>query len=300
MQGIAGQFVGRQRGLWGALTASVVLHGAVGVGIGMWDHEAPNADAVRMQLRRGTSASVIQVRLADARDATIRAEPTEEPLLPDVTHLPRPERMEDPTGGVWVEPEVVVVDEPDMAVSRRRGRPGLWAEAFEAEVRELEATLREMTALAASGKRASEELPLMVSGPALALPSETDAKRESPAARAEHAVVLSDATPAATEAASGVAPADAGVEGGLDIVELTPPKYPLVSRRLGEEGTVVLLVSVGANGRAVSVEVEKGCGYDRLERAAIEAARAATFTVCRETTAGPARRIRVPVRFELK
>jgi protein TonB len=48
--------------------------------------------------------------------------------------------------------------------------------------------------------------------------------------------------------------------------------YPEAARRLGAEGTVLLRLSVGADGRVASAEVVQGSGFPVLDRAAREAA----------------------------
>ncbi|MFP5382883.1 MAG: energy transducer TonB [Gammaproteobacteria bacterium] len=52
-----------------------------------------------------------------------------------------------------------------------------------------------------------------------------------------------------------------------------PTVYPAVSRRLGEQGEVVLGLHVLADGRIGEVEVRRSSGHPRLDRAAIDAAR---------------------------
>lgn len=49
------------------------------------------------------------------------------------------------------------------------------------------------------------------------------------------------------------------------------PAYPRMSRSLGEQGTVQVLVYVGADGNAQKVEIKKSSGYDRLDQAALAA-----------------------------
>jgi protein TonB len=46
------------------------------------------------------------------------------------------------------------------------------------------------------------------------------------------------------------------------------PKYPSLSRRLGEEGKVLLRVRVRANGLPATVDIEKSSNFDRLDEAA--------------------------------
>ncbi len=56
-----------------------------------------------------------------------------------------------------------------------------------------------------------------------------------------------------------------------------PPFYPLESQRLGEQGSVTLLMEVNAAGRVTSVRVTKSSGYARLDRAASEHVRKTWF-----------------------
>ncbi|MBS1140109.1 MAG: outer rane transport energization protein TonB [Proteobacteria bacterium] len=49
------------------------------------------------------------------------------------------------------------------------------------------------------------------------------------------------------------------------------PKYPLLSRRLGEEGKVLLKVKVSSEGLAATVDLEKSSNFDRLDEAARQA-----------------------------
>ncbi len=51
------------------------------------------------------------------------------------------------------------------------------------------------------------------------------------------------------------------------------PDYPQISRRLGEQGAVVLRVMISPDGRAGEIQLLKGSGHARLDRAAIEAVR---------------------------
>lgn len=52
-----------------------------------------------------------------------------------------------------------------------------------------------------------------------------------------------------------------------------PPPYPPISRRLGEQGQVTLRAFIEANGTASRVEVLSSSGFDRLDRAALAAAK---------------------------
>ncbi|MBX3628445.1 MAG: energy transducer TonB [Nitrosomonas sp.] len=54
---------------------------------------------------------------------------------------------------------------------------------------------------------------------------------------------------------------------------LAAPTYPAISRRMGEEGKLVLRVELDENGRIDSARVIDSSGYDRLDNAALEAVR---------------------------
>lgn len=48
------------------------------------------------------------------------------------------------------------------------------------------------------------------------------------------------------------------------------PKYPPLSIRNGEEGTVLLLVKVGADGRPIDASIKKSSGYRELDKNAMK------------------------------
>jgi protein TonB len=53
---------------------------------------------------------------------------------------------------------------------------------------------------------------------------------------------------------------------------VTQPYYPVRSRELGESGTVVMLLTVDAEGYVRDAEVDKSSGFERLDQAAIKEA----------------------------
>ncbi len=50
------------------------------------------------------------------------------------------------------------------------------------------------------------------------------------------------------------------------------PEYPPSSKRAGEEGTVLLQVYVGVDGKVTEAKVEKSSGFDKLDEAAMKEA----------------------------
>ena len=53
---------------------------------------------------------------------------------------------------------------------------------------------------------------------------------------------------------------------------ITQPPYPTMSRRLGEEGVVTLLLTVNENGRVTEARVDESSGFERLDEAAVREA----------------------------
>jgi protein TonB len=78
------------------------------------------------------------------------------------------------------------------------------------------------------------------------------------------------------------------------------PDYPALSRRLGEQGEVVLRVQVSAGGHALAVELAKPSGFDRLDRAALQAVGKWRFVPAMADGQLLTAWFEVPVRFELR
>jgi len=57
------------------------------------------------------------------------------------------------------------------------------------------------------------------------------------------------------------------------MIAATAPRYPQESRRKHEQGTVVLMVLVGVDGRVADISIAQSSGFDRLDHAALSAVR---------------------------
>lgn len=93
----------------------------------------------------------------------------------------------------------------------------------------------------------------------------------SPAAPASAAVAAD--TPQATPASTAPAPAPAKVElpnASASYLNNPKPPYPALSKRLGEEGKVVVRAWIDTNGRATKAEIKTSSGYDRLDQTALQ------------------------------
>lgn len=78
------------------------------------------------------------------------------------------------------------------------------------------------------------------------------------------------------------------------------PNYPSVSRRLGEQGLVLLRVQVTADGTADSVELQTGSGSSRLDQAALEAVKKWQFIPAKRGEQSVSASVVVPVRFSIE
>ena len=73
------------------------------------------------------------------------------------------------------------------------------------------------------------------------------------------------------------------------------PRYPDTARRAGQEGTVVIRFSVGADGRVLAAEPSSPSPWGALNREALRVVREQWHF-----KPGPARLCEVVIRFELK
>lgn len=78
------------------------------------------------------------------------------------------------------------------------------------------------------------------------------------------------------------------------------PAYPALSRRMGEEGKVVLRVFVDPTGRPGQVEVKTGSGSPRLDQAAQEAVWRWKFVSARRGDEAIGAWVMVPIVFNLR
>ena len=78
-----------------------------------------------------------------------------------------------------------------------------------------------------------------------------------------------------------------------------PPQYPVVSRRIGEEGRVLLRVLVSKKGDAEQVEIETGSGSTRLDKAAMDAVKKWRFIPAKRNNEPISAFVIVPIQFTL-
>ncbi len=84
-----------------------------------------------------------------------------------------------------------------------------------------------------------------------------------------------------------------------DYLDNPKPVYPHASRRLGEQGKVLLRVYVSAQGLAEKVELKLGSGFVRLDQAALDAVTRWRFVPARRGDEAVSAWVQVPITFQL-
>jgi protein TonB len=78
------------------------------------------------------------------------------------------------------------------------------------------------------------------------------------------------------------------------------PSYPSLSRRMSEQGTVLLRVFVNAVGDATRVDLKESSGFPRLDKAALDAVEGWKFVPAKKGDHAIAAWVVVPIKFSLK
>jgi TonB family protein len=77
------------------------------------------------------------------------------------------------------------------------------------------------------------------------------------------------------------------------------PRYPMIARRSGYEGVVLLRVFVMENGKVGKIELENSSGYEVLDKSAIESVKDWIFIPAKKNGVSISSWVTVPIRFEL-
>lgn len=83
-------------------------------------------------------------------------------------------------------------------------------------------------------------------------------------------------------------------------LENPPPVYPSRSRRMGEQGRVILRVLVTPEGAAADIQVRTSSGYERLDTAARDVVRRWKFVPARRGAQAVAAWVLIPISFRLE
>lgn len=107
---------------------------------------------------------------------------------------------------------------------------------------------------------------------------------------------------AAVSSSAGAAPVPAPLLAArfdADYLHNPRPVYPAASRRLGEEGRVILRVRVSAQGLPLAVDIKQSSGFARLDEAARAAVERWRFVPARQGHEAVESSVLVPLQFTL-
>jgi protein TonB len=108
------------------------------------------------------------------------------------------------------------------------------------------------------------------------------------------------AAPAAKEVEVAPEPVYQPPRFGVAYLRNPSPEYPPISRRLKEQGKVMLRVMVTTAGEPGSIEVDKSSGFERLDQAAIEAVKQWRFVPAKRGEQAVNAWVVVPLSFSVK
>lgn len=121
-----------------------------------------------------------------------------------------------------------------------------------------------------------------------------------PAAPAPEIAIAPPPPAPVVEAAPPAPPVITAARFDADYLSNPKPVYPVASRRLGEEGKVLLRVKVSPGGTALSVEIKQSCGFGRLDEAAKAAVERWKFVPARRGDEAIESWVTVPIVFNLQ
>jgi protein TonB len=106
-----------------------------------------------------------------------------------------------------------------------------------------------------------------------------------------------------TASAAATPPAPARLEqptSDADYLQNPAPPYPALSKRLGEQGKVVVGVLIGVDGNAQKAEIKQSSGFDRLDQAALGTVLHWRYVPGKRAGVPEAMWFNVPINFVLK
>ena len=135
--------------------------------------------------------------------------------------------------------------------------------------------------------------PTPVAVPVMATAAPSTAAPTVPAA-ATAATSAATGNPRPTATAAVVLPSS-----DADYLNNPAPTYPSMSRRMGEQGTVLVRAFINTDGRAEKAEIRTSSGYSRLDDAALAAVQRWRYVPGQRAGLAEAMWFNVPIRFLL-
>jgi TonB family protein len=91
-----------------------------------------------------------------------------------------------------------------------------------------------------------------------------------------------------------------GEQAGYPDYKINPkPRYPMIARRSGYQGVVLLRVWVMENGKVGKIELERSSGYEMLDQSAIDAVKGWVFIPGKKNGVPISSWVMVPIKFQL-
>lgn len=145
--------------------------------------------------------------------------------------------------------------------------------------------------------------PTPVPTPLPTVSKQAEASPSPPAVAPANNAPANASAPAAAPSASVGKPAPPSLvlpSSDADYLNNPPPVYPRMSKRMGEQGTVIVRVFIGLQGTAEQAELRTSSGYDRLDKAALETVQRWRYVPGKRHGTPEAMWFNVPVRFVLE
>lgn len=136
-------------------------------------------------------------------------------------------------------------------------------------------------------------------------PTKSVTKADTPAlnpnsSNAQEAAAANAAAAPSTASGKTSSPSLVEPSADADYLKNPPPGYPRISRRNGEQGTVIVRVFISTQGAPEKAEVRISSGFARLDQAALEAVQRWRFVPGRRNGTPEAMWFNIPVRFILE
>lgn len=109
-----------------------------------------------------------------------------------------------------------------------------------------------------------------------------------------------NAPPAPAAPAASAAPRVELPSSSADYLSNPPPPYPPLSKRLGEQGQVVVRARIEANGTASQAEIRTSSGFDRLDQAALQTVKRWRYVPGKRAGVPEPMWFNIPIRFVLE
>lgn len=268
-----------------AVVGTLLLHAAVFAGLSFVDVGEPgerSIQAPQLQLRKGEQ--VMEVRLR----------PMVNPSQPTTKQTASPNPLSD----AWPSDvlDVEFTPEVELPSSQRANTPSLSSRPTESSTDAVPMAIGSSASLATAAVEEIQQPKPSVEIASNPSPSEPAFSFAPPDVETTFKVA---AVPTVTQDTTSMVDRNPGITSGVEIKSLAKPKYPSLSRRRGEEGTVLLHIEVHKDGTTGKIQVIQDPGYKRLVSAAIAAARKGQFTPAMENGRPVAGHVVIPFQFVL-